>query len=379
MASFNPSLPWHIVTPPVPEGSLQRALEILSQALTSPSAGFPVSDAKKYRHQTPPLVYGPADIPPAGGLILLDWNNDSENERHGFSWRIGKERIEIHGTSPVGLSRGIYHFLRNQGYHLDRPGSGGNLRLYRKSSGSGLSSYHEGGTTDPRQKKRLFLGNVEYDREGLEWIAWAAWEGFESLIIYPEEELFSLETVGEQFSGRRKKLLEAASFYGITIEEGGYCLSRLVPRRLFRTNKELFRMESGKRVRERNFCPTNPETLAILAREGRRFFQLRPETRVFHLWPDQGEGHQWCACPTCRAFSPLEQELIAINALADVLHEVHPGALLSYLHPEGEETTLSIRPNVFALPLPGDGPHKERDGWEIAVRPSEEGPTPPPK
>ncbi|MEJ5190216.1 MAG: hypothetical protein WHT84_13455, partial [Breznakiellaceae bacterium] len=78
-------------------------------------------------------------------------------------------------------------------------------------------------------------------------------------------------------------------------------------------------------------------------------------------------------------FSPLEQELIAINALADVLHEVHPGALLSYLHPEGEETTLSIRPNVFALPLPGDGPHKERDGWEIAVRPSEEGPTPPPK
>ncbi|MCX7655371.1 MAG: DUF4838 domain-containing protein [Treponemataceae bacterium] len=379
MVSFNTSLPWHIVTPSVPEGSLQRALEILSLILTAPSTEFPVPDTKKHRHQFSPFVYAPTDSPPPGGLILLDWNNNPEDERHGFSWRIGKERIEIHGTSPLGLSRGIYHFLRSQGYYLNPPGSGETLRLYRKNSTSGLSSYHEGGTTDLRQKKRLFLGNVEYERQGLEWIAWAAWEGFESVIIYPEEELFSLETVEEQFSGRRKKLLEAASFYGITIEEGGYCLSRLVPRRLFRTNKELFRMESGKRVRERNFCPTNPETLAILARQGRRFFQLRPEIRVFHLWPDQGEGHQWCACPTCRAFSPLEQELIAINSLAAVLQEILPGAFLSYLHPEGEETTLSVRPNVFALPLPNDGPYKERDGWEIAVHPSEEGSTTAPK
>ena len=217
-----------------------------------------------------------------------------------------------------------------------------------------------------RAQKRLFIGEVEFERTSDRWIPWAAEQGFTTIILYPVDELFTLERMGDHVSGRRRKLLELAQQYNLEVEEGGFCLSRFVPRRLFVHNRELFRMYEGRRIPDVNFCPTNPETLQIVAGQAKRFFQRRGKHRVFHLWSDKGPGEGWCSCPSCRAFSPFEQSLIAINTLADVLKELRNDAYLSYLVPEGAESTLRCRSNMVPLPYPQDGPEASRDGWAIA-------------
>lgn len=216
------------------------------------------------------------------------------------------------------------------------------------------------------EQKRLFIGEVEFERDSDRWIPWAASHGFTALILYPADEQFTLEWMGDQVSGRRKKLIEMAQQYHLQVEEGGFCLSRFVPRRLFMNNRDLFRMTEGRRVADVNFCPTNPETLQIVATQARRFFQRRSGHQVFHLWPDRGPDEGWCSCPSCRAFSPYEQSLIAISSLADTLAEIGSTAWLSYLVPDGAESTLMCRPNMFPLPYPQGGPVADRDGWAIA-------------
>jgi hypothetical protein len=123
-------------------------------------------------------------------------------------------------------------------------------------------------------------------------------------------------------------------------------------------------MEGGKRVRDHNFCPTNPETIALLKTEARRLFSEYPDVLVFHLWPERNAEHLWCSCPSCRAFSREEQNRIAVNAASDALAEINPEAKISYYENTGYEHTgesggnpneVSPRPNTFKLPLlPGE-------------------------
>ncbi len=214
--------------------------------------------------------------------------------------------------------------------------------------------------------KRLFIGEVEFERDSENWICWAAEHDFSTIILYPADELFSLEGMGDHVSGRRRKLLELARQYHLQVEEGGFCLSRFLPRRLFMHNRDLFRMAEGRRIADVNFCPTNPETLSIVAAQARRFFQQRHGQQVFHIWPDKGPEEGWCSCPSCRAFSPYEQSLIATNTVADALTDTNSEARLSYLVPDGAESTLQCRSNMFPLPYPTGGLVPDRDGWAIA-------------
>jgi hypothetical protein len=84
--------------------------------------------------------------------------------------------------------------------------------------------------------------------------------------------------------------------------------------------------------------------------------------RIYHLWPDQGAEHVWCACPACRAFMPREQIRLAVNAAAAVIAEREPRALVSC---RGEEESPSeklpggseivLAPNVFRFQDPEEG------------------------
>jgi hypothetical protein len=123
-------------------------------------------------------------------------------------------------------------------------------------------------------------------------------------------------------------------------------------------------MEEGRRVKQYNFCPTNPGTISLLKREAAAAFKKGTRTeesvRTWHLWPDRGHEKTWCSCPACRAFTPEEQNRIAVNAAADVLAEIDPGARLSCFPENIEENgannnqdtlepKLPLRPNVFIL------------------------------
>jgi hypothetical protein len=145
-------------------------------------------------------------------------------------------------------------------------------------------------------------------------------------------------------------------------------------------------MAAGLRVRKYNFCPTNPQTIAILQREAEKLFRQagadaatgaqavtaagpaaadmsavkaakKKNAAIYHLWPEKGAERAWCSCPACRAFTPAEQNRLAVNAAADALAKLDPNARLSYyeenLNEESGDTDgeskLSLRKNLFRL------------------------------
>jgi len=182
-------------------------------------------------------------------------------------------------------------------------------------------------------------------KNGEDFAVWAARNRYNAL-IFPLWAFTSGKT--------RQKLMRLKDFAGshsITIEAGGHDLSSLVPRKYFVLHRDFFRMEEGRRKKDHHFCPTSPGVIALIGRVGEKLFTAAGETKVIHLWPDEGAETAWCSCPTCRAFSTQEQNRIAVNTAADVLAKTNPGALISFTEKPGEDgqppVNITLRKNTF--------------------------------
>ena len=197
-------------------------------------------------------------------------------------------------------------------------------------------------------RKRLFIGIKTGAKERLDTVKWAVENNYDTLV-------FSL---GDRFfkSGNRNfKYIKLAKQHSLFIEAGGRDFPLLLPRRLFFLHRDLFRMEQGKRKADHHFCPTNPKTTAIVARRAHALFArvMREVTspRIFHLLPDEGYETKWCACPACRAFSPAEQNIIAVNTASGALAKLDPAARLSFFDFGTELVAegIAARENTFRL------------------------------
>jgi len=194
------------------------------------------------------------------------------------------------------------------------------------------------------ERKRLFVEKKAGKNDRIETIKWAAQNNYNTLV-------FSLAECSE---GLHREYVKLIKKYELVIEAGGRELSILLPRSLFMFHKELFRMEQGKRKKKHHFCPTNPKTTAVIAENAQKIFersmQIVTPRRVFHLWPEEGQENTWCACPACRAFSPAEQYIIAVNTAADVLEKLDPNARLSFIdYGEDGKSGIAPRKNMFKV------------------------------
>lgn len=336
---FDVSRDWVILTPySVP--AARRGAEELSRHIDLLRRRAETGSGKK-----PPAIEDAAATAPEEPLILLN-PGDGGPYRNGFSWRLGDGRLEIYGDSGRGLWNGIFDFLEALGVRWPEPGRGelppparGGLYPLRDNRARKASD-------PPAGVPRLILaGNGKpKNRDAL--IHWAARNKIDALIL-PLRDL----------NRPRPRAPVLAEHYALIPEAGGWELSLLIPRRFFLFHRDLFRMESGKRNRAFNFCPTNPASISLLKKEAAKFFsalfRIHPEIEVIHLWPDRGHEKTWCSCPACRAFSTGDLYRIALNSAADVLAELAPKARLSL--PEsftgGDESggSVSLRPNIFPL------------------------------
>jgi hypothetical protein len=176
-------------------------------------------------------------------------------------------------------------------------------------------------------RKRLFIDKKTGAKERLQIIKQAVENNYDTLVFSLDDQFF-------QSRNRKQKYIKLMKHHSFIIEAGGRDFSLLLPRRLFFLRRDLFRMEGGKRKADRHFCPTNPKTTAVVAdRAGSLFARAMREVtvpRIFHLLPDEGHEAAWCACPACRAFSPAEQNIIAVNTAADALAKLDSGAVILY-------------------------------------------------
>jgi hypothetical protein len=340
--SFDVSARWVILAPfPAIEAvaDLARCIALLRKQSGLEEVAPAIEDAS-----------GPApdDTVPVIVLNTLDKSDESG----GYTWRTAATRVEIYGDSRRGLCNGIYDFLANLGFQWPGPYAEilpkGTAAIYPLKA----PSAYQVSNAAPEARRRLIIPSKARTKEILALGRWAMRNHVDALV-------FSL---GNHRITGSKTVVELQDRWALIIERGGWDLSLLAPRRRFPFNRELFRMEGGKRMRDHHFCPTNPDTIVLLQHQMQNFLEHQEKhgrpakglRRIYHLWPDQGAEQIWCACPACRAFNPREQIRLAVNAAAATIAAQDPQALISC---RGEEDTeqlpggseLTLRPNVFRL------------------------------
>jgi hypothetical protein len=316
--------------------------------------------------QAVPVEDGSAGAPPDTVPVILLNTGGEDHNQNGFSWRAGGERVEIYGKSGRGLCNGTFDFLSALGIGWPEPDRE-RLPPFNRAHPYlyDLNRVRSSRPSEPDRlrRRRLFFRDLPLTRECEPRILWAARNGIDGVVFPLRKEAYASAFFG---GSCRETLMAAADRYALALEAGGWDLSALIPRRLFRSHRDLFRMDGGERKKDRHFCPTNPETIGILKREAGEIFQAHPKTDVFHLWPDRDHETDWCSCPACRAFTAAEQNLIAVCAAADVLAELRPGALISYFSNSEEPGEIIPRPNMFRLDLYPGSPETEQETWITA-------------
>ncbi len=272
--------------------------------------------------------------------IMVD---SAEGGRDGFDLTVTRDRITIHGHTPRGALYGAYQLLEDLGcrwYYIGQLGEvvpmAASLRLPHQTTTQSASF---------RERSVMVAYPFYYDRFE-EWIDFLAKRRINNLVIYGQ----SLDW----WKSTRARYLPLLQARNMILEFGGHILPNFVPRQLFELHPEYFRMnEKGERVKEHNFCP-NSGALEVLKNGVREYFAQLPEITYFHVWADDLTDGGWCRCPKCRALSPADQNLIAMNAVAEVLAPVNPQASLALLtyHDTGKPPNGAPATNLFLFHAP---------------------------
>ena len=182
---------------------------------------------------------------------------------------------------------------------------------------------------------------------------------YKGIVIYPEELsdywLDRLEGTGLNFLGihpvggntqgkaiedaiewirlpETRRLIDRAERLGIAVEFEMHALSWLIPRSLFETQPEWFRMnENGERVADSNCCFSHPEVLEYTAERSAELAKIFETSRGrYQFWGDDVANPR-CNCPRCREMSGSDAVMMFYNAVNEGIRSVFPGAGQSYL------------------------------------------------
>ena len=170
----------------------------------------------------------------------------------------------------------------------------------------------------------------------VKWIDRLADAGIDTLGLHPEggrdahlslERLLALLETAEY-----RRLLDYAADRGLAIEYEFHAASWLLPRELFASHPEYFRMdETGSRTARLNFCRTNEAALEIVAERAAMLAKkLYRSTPNYYFWLDDARSAP-CCCERCRELSAADSQLLVMNRILARLREDNPDAKLAYL------------------------------------------------
>ncbi|HJN18473.1 MAG TPA: DUF4838 domain-containing protein, partial [Armatimonadota bacterium] len=274
-----------------------------------------------------PVVEEPG---PTGAAIAV---RARATEGEGFSIAARGSQITIEGDGPIGCLYGAYELLERLGCRWVFPGAQGEVVPRR----SRLELRPFTASQEPSFPSRsIILGHPACFQDLDEWIVWCGRQRINNLFCHAGA------PTDQQIEDLRRR--------GIALEVGGHGLPGLLPRNLFESHPQYFREADGQRVREHNFCPSNPDAREIVKESALEYFRHAPAAAFFHLWPDDLWEGGWCSCPQCAGLSSSDQALTATNVVAEALEEVWPEARLAYLaYHDTTEPPTKVRPhrNVF--------------------------------
>ncbi|MBQ3085282.1 MAG: DUF4838 domain-containing protein [Clostridia bacterium] len=196
-------------------------------------------------------------------------------------------------------------------------------------------------------KKALLIHPEELSKK---WIHRMKSLGVNTLAIHPWGGKQAPQTLAALLEQLRdpayRQLLDQAAESGLEIEYEFHAAGYLLPRVLFETHPEYFRMNrEGERTPDYNLCVSNPEAVAIIAERAATLpKQLYRSSHHYYFWLDDGKD-AFCHCPKCKHLSPADQQLIVLNAMITAIRKGVPDAKLAHLaYFETEQPPLSVRP-----------------------------------
>lgn len=160
--------------------------------------------------------------------------------------------------------------------------------------------------------------------------------GITTLSLHPRGGEKAHETLTEMLSmlktAEYKLLIDYARGLGIEIEYEFHAASYLLPRELFETHPDYFRMdENGNRTADLNFCVSNEEALNIVVKRAAELAKkLYESTPNYYFWLDDVKNKS-CKCPKCKTLSPSDQQLTVMNSIISELKKSDKNARLAYL------------------------------------------------
>lgn len=184
------------------------------------------------------------------------------------------------------------------------------------------------------------------------WIDRAASLGVDTLAIHPWGGKAAPKTLEELVSklkepSYRSLIDRAIDEKGLKIEYEFHAAGYLLPRELFKTNPEYFRVnKDGIRTDDYNFCISNKEAVKIISKRAAELVtQLYRSTDDYYFWLDDSKD-AFCHCDKCKHISPANQQMMIMNSVIDEIRKVNPKARLSYLaYCETETPPPDIEPN----------------------------------
>ena len=168
------------------------------------------------------------------------------------------------------------------------------------------------------------------------WIDRISDAGIPTIGIHPVGGLHTEKTLSELVelckTQKYRSLIDYAKSRGLKIEYEIHSAGYLMPKELFDTHPDYFRMnENGERTNDYNFCVSNEEALSLFATRARELAEsLYSSSHDFYFWMDDGHALQ-CHCPKCKNISTSDQQLIALNAMLSEIKKAFFDARMAYL------------------------------------------------
>jgi len=133
-------------------------------------------------------------------------------------------------------------------------------------------------------------------------------------------------------TSKYRSLIDYAKSRGLEVEYEFHAIGYLLPRTLFDTHPEYFRVsKDGVRTGEYNFCVSNPEALQLVAKNAAELAaSLYKSSHAFYFWLDDGRDLK-CHCPLCKHLSASDQQIIVLNSMLREIKKKIPDARMAYL------------------------------------------------
>ena len=138
-------------------------------------------------------------------------------------------------------------------------------------------------------------------------------------------EAFVRSPLGQEF-------LSLCSRKGVDVEYELHAIEYLLPRELFESHPEYFRVDAdSRRNPSYNMCFSCAEAVEAMRPGLEKLLEwVKPTTHRYYFWADDKQD-KFCNCPDCASLTPSEQILLYENRLLAMLREYDPEATLAHL------------------------------------------------